>query len=68
MPPDPDLYANTNTTNKQTPDVFAASGAPLDVSFSNTVDEFDTWLRRAFTAAGMGHRQGAFYSIVPAPA
>lgn len=57
-PPNPDLYANTNTTNKQVPDAFAASGGPLNVLFSNTMDEFDTWLHSGFIAAGMRQIDG----------
>lgn len=55
-PPDQALYHNTSNT--QTPRAFSAEGGPLQVSFSNTVDAFGTWARRAFIALGMPQIDG----------
>lgn len=43
----------TNSSNPQDSSAFSEAGGPLDVSFSNAVDPFGTWARRAFIAAGM---------------
>ncbi|BCR91285.1 GMC family oxidoreductase [Aspergillus chevalieri] len=55
-PPNQGLY--TNSTNNQTADAFSSSGGPLEVSFSNAVDAFGTWARKAFITAGMGQING----------
>ena len=55
-PPNQDLY--TNATNNQSADAFSASGGPLEVSFSNAVDAFGTWARRALIAMGMRQIDG----------
>lgn len=54
--PDQELY--TNSTNNQKADAFSSSGGPLEVSFSNAVDAFGTWVRKAFIAVGMGQING----------
>ncbi|XHG09505.1 hypothetical protein AWENTII_012561 [Aspergillus wentii] len=55
-PPNQELL--TNSTNSQTSDAFSKSGGPLEVSFSNTVDPFGTWARKAFIAVGMEQIDG----------
>ncbi|ODM14422.1 hypothetical protein SI65_10157 [Aspergillus cristatus] len=37
---------------------FSSSGGPLEVSFSNAVDAFGTWARKAFITVGMGQING----------
>lgn len=54
--PDQALYHNSSNT--QTPSAFSVHGGPLQVSFSNTVDSFGTWARRAFIALGMPQIDG----------
>lgn len=55
-PPNQDRY--TNSTNLQNPSAFTSSGGPLKVSFSNAVDAFGTWARKAFIAMGMKQIDG----------
>lgn len=55
-PPNQDSY--TNATNLQDPKAFTSSGGPLEVSFSNSVDAFGTWARKAFIALGMKQIDG----------
>lgn len=55
-PPDPALWHNSSNT--QADSAFSAHGGPLQVSFSNTVDAFGTWARRAFIALGMPQIDG----------
>ena len=55
-PPNQDRY--TNSTNLQNPKAFTSSGGPLEVSFSNSVDAFGTWARKAFIAMGMKQIDG----------
>ena len=50
-PPNATLYANSS--NPQNLSAFTPSGGPVQVSFSNTVDPFGTWVRRAMIQAGM---------------
>lgn len=55
-PPNQDRY--TNSTNLQDPSAFTSSGGPLEVSFSNAVDAFGTWARKAFIRMGMNQTDG----------
>lgn len=55
-PPNQDLY--TNATNNPDPNAFSSSGGPLQVSFSNYVDAFGTWARKAFINVGMKQIDG----------
>lgn len=48
----------TNSTNLQSAEAFSQKGGPLQVSFSNAVDPFGTWARRAFIQAGMSQIAG----------
>ncbi|KAB2579613.1 Dehydrogenase patE [Lasiodiplodia theobromae] len=43
-----------NATNAQSPSSFSPSGGPLQVSFSNAVDPFGTWVLQLYQAFGMG--------------
>ncbi|KAI7236744.1 alcohol oxidase [Hortaea werneckii] len=60
----------TNSSNPQDPEAFLPEGGPLEVSYSNAVDPFGTWLRRAFADVGLpqieglssGHLLGAAYA------
>ncbi|KAJ9310265.1 CAZyme family AA3 [Paecilomyces variotii] len=47
-----------NSSNTQDPDAFSSSGGPLEVSFSNFVDPFGTWARKAFINVGMKQIDG----------
>ena len=55
-PPDQTLYHNSSNT--QVSSAFSADGGPLQVSFSNAVDAFGTWARRALIALGMKQIDG----------
>lgn len=55
-PPNQALY--TNSSNKQDPNAFNATGGPLKVSFSNFVDPFGTWAQQAFIKANMSEIEG----------
>ncbi|KAI7173125.1 alcohol oxidase [Hortaea werneckii] len=60
----------TNSSNPQDPKAFLPEGGPLEVSYSNAVDPFGTWIRRAFADVGLpqinglssGHLLGAAYA------
>ncbi|KAI7487784.1 GMC oxidoreductase [Hortaea werneckii] len=60
----------TNLSNPQDPEAFLPKGGPLEVSYSNAVDPFGTWIRRAFADVGLpqidglssGHLLGAAYA------
>lgn len=57
--PNQALYSNSSNT--QDPRAFNnhnSSGGPLEVSFSNFVDPFGTWARRAFIKLGMKQING----------
>ena len=55
-PPNQTLY--TNSSNNQTASAFSPTGGPLQVSFSNQVDPFGTWIQRGFIQAGMQETEG----------
>ncbi|KAI7184816.1 alcohol oxidase [Hortaea werneckii] len=67
-PFDESIY--TNSSNPQDPEAFLPEGGPLEVSYSNAVDPFGTWIRRAFADVGLpqidglssGHLLGAAYA------
>ncbi|KAI7154279.1 alcohol oxidase [Hortaea werneckii] len=48
----------TNSSNPQDPEAFLPEGGPLEVSYSNAVDPFGTWLRRAFADVGLPQIDG----------
>ncbi|GAB1743243.1 hypothetical protein NU219Hw_g9094t1 [Hortaea werneckii] len=60
----------TNSSNPQDPEAFRPEGGPLEVSYSNAVDPFGTWIRKAFADVGLpqidglssGHLLGAAYA------
>ncbi|KAI7551043.1 GMC oxidoreductase [Hortaea werneckii] len=60
----------TNSSNPQDPEAFLPEGGPLEVSYSNAVDPFGTWIRKAFADVGLpqinglssGHLLGAAYA------
>ncbi|KAM0800964.1 putative GMC oxidoreductase, partial [Usnea florida] len=47
------LTLYTNSTVLQDPSAFAGSSGPLQVSYDNFVDPFDTWAQKALEASGM---------------
>lgn len=49
----PNETAYFNSSNPYDASAFLPSGGPVQVSFSNAVDPFGTWCRRAFPLAGM---------------
>ena len=67
-PFDESLY--TNSTNPQDPEAFLPEGGPFEVSYSNAVDPFGTWIKRAFVDVGLpqidglssGHLLGSAYA------
>ncbi|KAE8349817.1 hypothetical protein BDV28DRAFT_140411 [Aspergillus coremiiformis] len=54
----PDHAAYTDMSNTQANDAFSPSGGPLEISFSNEVDEFGTYARKAYIALGMTQIDG----------
>ncbi|KAE8411406.1 hypothetical protein BDV36DRAFT_305902 [Aspergillus pseudocaelatus] len=54
----PDRAAYTDMSNTQATDVFSPSGGPLKISFSNEVDQFGTYARKAFVGLGMDQIDG----------
>ena len=54
----PNQAMYTNASNTEDPAGFSPSGGPLQVSFSNSVDSFGTWARKAFIQAGMNQLPG----------
>ncbi|RMZ34121.1 hypothetical protein D0859_01723 [Hortaea werneckii] len=48
----------TNSSNPQDPEAFLPEGGPLEVSYSNAVDPFGTWIRRAFADVGLPQIDG----------
>ncbi|GAD99476.1 GMC oxidoreductase, putative [Paecilomyces variotii No. 5] len=54
----PDLSLYYNSSNPQDPHAYSSSGGPLELSFSNFVDPFGTWARKAFINVGMKQIDG----------
>ncbi|KAL9619876.1 MAG: hypothetical protein Q9160_005523 [Pyrenula sp. 1 TL-2023] len=54
--PNQSLY--TNSTNLQTPQDFSVDGGPLQVSFSNNIDPWGTWVQKLFGLLGMTEIDG----------
>ncbi|KAF7594507.1 hypothetical protein BBP40_009140 [Aspergillus hancockii] len=54
----PGQAAYTNMSNTQTIDAFSPTGGPLEISFSNHVDPFGTYARKAYIALGMDQIDG----------
>ncbi|RMX73054.1 hypothetical protein D0869_13994 [Hortaea werneckii] len=60
----------TNSSNPQNLEAFLPEGEPLEVSYSNAVNPFGTWIRKAFADVGLpqidglssGHLLGAAYA------
>lgn len=55
-PPNQALYTNSSVT--EAPASFSQIGGPLQVSFSNFIDPFGTWVQRAFIAVGLKQIDG----------
>ncbi|CAG8322249.1 unnamed protein product [Penicillium salamii] len=55
-PPNQSLYGNSSNTEAE--DAFSPKGGPLEVSFSNMVHAFGSWLQKAFTTLGMNQIDG----------
>lgn len=54
----PNQAAYTDMSNTQAIDAFSPSGGPLEISFSNEVDQFGTYARKAFVGLGMDQIDG----------
>ncbi|KAB8229241.1 GMC family oxidoreductase [Aspergillus alliaceus] len=54
----PNQGAYTHRSNTQAVDAFSPSGGPLEISFSNEVDQFGTYARKAYIALGMDQIDG----------
>ncbi|MCJ1427726.1 hypothetical protein MMC29_005631 [Sticta canariensis] len=54
--PNQALYKNSS--NNENPNAFSATGGPLHVSFSNSVNSFGTWIQRTFEAIGLKQIDG----------
>ena len=55
-PPNQALYTNSSVT--ETPTAHTPNGGPLQVSFSNYVDPFGTWVQKVFKAVGLAQIDG----------
>lgn len=55
-PPNQALYGNSSNTEAE--DAFSPKGGPVEVSFSNMVHAFGSWLQKAFTTLGMNQIDG----------